>query len=88
MQGLKNSYEDQLKRLQENNDLLKQNIEKTQGLNVKHVENSVSLEQQLKYFQFISIASSFSKFTKDEFQELLPRSSMTCTRLWLVCLKR
>ena len=65
MQGLNNSYEDLLKTLQENNDLLKQNIEKTQGFNVKHVENNVSLEQQLKYFQFIFVASSFSKFTKE-----------------------
>ena len=70
MHKLKNNYEDQLKHLQENNDLLKQNPEEAQGLNVKHVENITTLEQQLEDFQFIYVASSFSKFTKEEFQEL------------------
>ena len=70
LQNLKNNYEDQLKHLQEQNDLLKQNLEEAQGLNVKHVENITTLEQQLEDFQFISISSCFSKFTKEEFKEL------------------
>ena len=70
MQDLKNRQKDQLKQLQEKNDLLKQEIRETKGLNVKHGENIADLENQLKYFQFIYVASSFSKFTKEEFQEL------------------
>ena len=70
MQDLKNSYEDHLKQLHGKNVVLKKNIEETQGLNVKHVENIEDLEQHLKGFQFIYVASSFSKFTKEEFQEL------------------
>ena len=70
LQNLKNNYEDQLKHLQEKNDLLKQNLEETPGPNVKHVEKITTLEQQLEDFQFIYVASSFSKFTKEEFQEL------------------
>ena len=36
-------------------------------------ENITPLEQQLEYFQFIYVASSFSKFTKEEVQELASR---------------
>ena len=73
MQDLKNNYEDQLNKLQEKNDLLKQNIEESQGINVKHAENIAAIEQQFKYFQFIYVASSFSKFTKEGLQEMASR---------------
>ena len=45
-------------------------MEEAQGLNVKHVEKITSLEQQLEDYQFIYVSSTFSKFTKEEFQEL------------------
>ena len=70
MQELKDGYEHRIKQLQEKNNLLKKNLEESQGINVKHVENITALEQQLKYFQLLSVASSFSKFAEEEFREL------------------
>ena len=46
LQNLKNNYEDQLKHLQEWNDLLKQKLEEAQGLNLKNVEKITTLEKQ------------------------------------------
>ena len=68
MQELKDGYEDQINQLQEKNDLLKWNIEESQGINVKRVENITSLEQKLKYLYFVSVGSSFSKFKEKEFK--------------------
>ena len=56
--------------MQAQNDVLKQQLQEAQGLTVNYVENITALEQQMKASQFLSFASSFSRFTMEEFKEL------------------
>ena len=70
---MKNEYEEKMKQLQRQNDLLKQQLEEEKGLNDEHTQKIATLEDQLKDFKFISVTSSFSKFTKEEFKQLAYR---------------
>ena len=52
------------------NEVLQQQLKEAQEMNVYYIGKITSLEQQLKNSQFLSVASSFSKFSKEEFKEL------------------
>ena len=67
LQDLRNEYEEKLRQLQDQNNLLKQQLEEEKGVNDEHIQKITTLEEHLKDFQFVSITSSFSKFTEENF---------------------
>ena len=65
LQDLRNEYEEKLRQIQDQNNLLKKQLEEEKGVNDEKTNNIATLEDQLKYFKFISVTYSFSKFTKE-----------------------
>ena len=66
-------YEENLRKLQDQNDHLKKQLEEAEELNNEHTQKITTLEEQLKDFQFVSVTSSFSKFTEEYFKQLAYR---------------
>ena len=50
LQDLKDEYEEKLKQLHDQNDLLKQKFEYAQGLNSNHTQRIATLEEKLEQF--------------------------------------
>ena len=67
---MRDEYEEKLRKIEEKNDLLKQQLEEEKCLNDKHEQTIATLEQHFKDFQLASSTSSFSKFTKEEFKQM------------------
>ena len=59
-----------MRQIKEHNDLLKKHLKEEKWVNDQQTHKISILEEKLKDFNFIFVTSSFSKFTKEEFEQL------------------